>query len=75
MCVGVQITLWLLAVCFLLGEYDKYIFQQESLIQFGVLAICYVGALLGINAIDNGIQNNFKVNDNEDTSNSLNTGH
>lgn len=75
MCVGVQITLWLLAVCFLVGGYDKLVFQGQFWIQFGVLAACYIVALLGINAIDNGIQNKFKVIDNDDTSNSLNTRH
>lgn len=76
MCVGVQITLWLLAACFLVGGYDKLIFQGDLFwIQFGVLAACYIVALLGINAIDSGIQNKFKVNDNEGTSNSLNTRH
>lgn len=75
MCVGVQITLWLLAVCFLVGGYDKLVFQGQFWIKFGVLAACYIVALLGINAIDNGIQNKFKVIDNDDTSNSLNTRH
>ncbi|MDE6322441.1 MAG: vitamin K epoxide reductase family protein [Muribaculaceae bacterium] len=67
MCVGVQITLWLLAICYLIGGYDRLIFDGQFWIQFGILAACYVAVLLAINAIDNGIQKNFKVNDNENS--------
>lgn len=67
LCVMVQITLWLLAVSYLIGGWIKHIFPltPHFFTTFIILACCYVGSLLGINSLDNAIGNLINRNKNE----------
>lgn len=64
MCVGVQLTLWLLAAVYLIGGWDKGIFSGDFWTVFFILGAVYIAALLAINALNEAISRTFKVNDN-----------
>lgn len=62
LCVGVQLTLWLLAGCYLAGGWTAEINPTASGLYTDILMLgaCYVGVLLGLNTLDNALSKLIK---------------
>lgn len=72
LCVCVQVTLWLLFFSYLLSGATAHVLplSVEVVTDFLVLGCCFVGALFGINRLDNSILKYFKPKNDDNSEDS-----